>query len=260
MTRTLLTACTIFIFVVGHAQFKEGRIVYERTSQISFRAPGMNDDVARTRTDKFELLYTLEHSLWQRIAEDEEEEQIGEGGGMRIRMMVGGQNDIVYHNFKEAKRTESREIFDRTFIIEDSVRKLNWKMSEEIKDILGYKARKATAQRIGQRTAMQMHNGEPQRQIVPDTSNITIWYTDAIPVPGGPEFQGQIPGLILEVDVNNGRTTYKAIEISPKVETASIKAPKGKKKYTTEEFNKERDALMEEMRQNGGGNRRIIMN
>jgi GLPGLI family protein len=79
-------------------------------------------------------------------------------------------------------------------------------------------------------------------------------------VPAGPEFQGQLPGLIIELDMNNGRTVYKATEISAKVSTDKIKEPKGGKRITNADFAKEREKLMEEMRRNmpSGSNVRIM--
>jgi len=81
-----------------------------------------------------------------------------------------------------------------------------------------------------------------------------------IPVSAGPsEFQGQLPGLILELDVRNGDQVYLATSITETTDLALIKEPSGKKKYTQEEFKIERDKMLEEMnRNNGGGNRRVI--
>jgi hypothetical protein len=63
----------------------------------------------------------------------------------------------------------------------------------------------------------------------------------------------------MALDVNNGRTVYQAVELSPKVDVAAIKEPKGGKKVTQDEFKVERDKAMEEMqRNNGGGNRRVM--
>jgi len=64
--------------------------------------------------------------------------------------------------------------------------------------------------------------------------------------------------MILELDINNGKTIYQALEISPKVDIASIKEPKGAKKLTPAEFNKERDKMFEEMGRNNGGPGRTI--
>jgi GLPGLI family protein len=137
---------------------------------------------------------------------------------------------------------------------------LHWKLLDETKNILGYSCKKAVTQQIGQRTVMEMNNGQQVRKQEPDTMNIVAWFTDAIPVSAGPLYQGQLPGLILELNINNGRTEFKALEIMSKGDLASIKAPKGKKKYTTDEFEKERDKLMDEMQQNGGGRRMIFRN
>ncbi len=250
----IITAGALF------AQQKEGRVVYERTSQFTFRAPGMNDDVPRSRTDKFELLFGNDQSLWRNVpASENENVVIPDGGGMfRMRMMGGGADDVVYTSLSDKKRIESREILDRTFIIEDSLSKLKWKMTDESKTILGVNTRKATATQISSRMSMQMVNGAMERQTVPDTLNIVAWFAPTIPVAAGPQYQGQLPGLILELSINNDRTVYKAVEFSPKADVAEIKAPKGKKKYTQAEFEKERDALFEEMRKNGGGRNMII--
>ena len=105
---------------------------------------------------------------------------------------------------------------------------------------------------------MTMENGQMKREEFPDTAKIVAWFTTDIPVPAGPDFQGQLPGLILEVDIDNGQTVYRAIEFSNKVSLNKIKEPKDGKKLTAAEFNKERDKLMEEMRKNmPNGNIRI---
>ena len=90
---------------------------------------------------------------------------------------------------------------------------------------------------------------------------IVAWFTSSIPVSAGPaEFQGQLPGLILEMDIKDGTQTFKATSIAEKADLAIIKEPTGKKHYTPEEFKKEREKMMKEMEQNNqGGNRRIIM-
>jgi hypothetical protein len=62
--------------------------------------------------------------------------------------------------------------------------------------------------------------------------------------------------------MNNGRMVYKAVEISPKADLASIKEPAKGKKVTPAEFTEERNKMMDEMQKNnqGGGTRIIIRN
>ena len=118
---------------------------------------------------------------------------------------------------------------------------------------------KATATNISTRMMMNMDNGKVERKEVQDTATIIAWFTSSIPVSAGPaEYQGQLPGLILEMDVNNGRQTYIATGISEKADLTLIKEPTGKKHYTPDEFKKEREKMMKEMEQNNQGGHRVI--
>jgi GLPGLI family protein len=264
MKKIMLSCTALIAGLIIHAQTKEGRIVYERTSQMQIRIaddnPALQNMIPKERKDRFELLFGNNQSLWKPVEEDAADQGEWSGNGMQIRIMAPGSEDITYHNFGATRKVELRELAAKKYILEDSIRSMNWKLSGESKKILNYDCFKATAQRIAKRTMVNMDNGKMERKEVEDTMNITAWFTNAIPVSAGPDqYQGQLPGMILEVDVNNGRTTIKAIEISGKVDVAVIKEPKGGKKVTQDEFNKEREKMMEEMQRNNGGGRVIRM-
>ena len=264
MKKILIAGAFVFSLSIAEAQQKQGTVTYERTSQMQINFAGMpggmEQQVPRSRTDKFELSYGNNQSLWKQAEQDNDDEGSNFGGeGMQIRMIVAGSNDVLYTNFETGKRVEKREMFEKNFIIDDTISKLKWKMTGETKTILNMPCMKATTTRISTRTAMNIENGQMQRTEVQDTSTIVAWFTTAIPVTTGPaEFQGQLPGLILEMDVNNGRQTFKAVNIVEKVDLAAIKEPSGKKHYTPEEFRKERDKMFQEMQQNNQGGQRII--
>ena len=257
--------CCLFNLLL-QAQQKEGKVTYERTVQMQMRFAGMNEEMERkipkTRTDKFELTFGNNQSLWKQAEQENEDDGNFSSGGMQIRMVAAGSDDVLYTNFDAAKRVELRVLFDKKFIVEDSIRPLKWKMSEETKTILNHLCRKATTVRYSKRMTMNIDNGKMERKEIDDTSNIVAWFTTDIPVSAGPaEYQGQLPGLILAMDVNNGRQTFVAKEILAKADFTVIKEPQGKKRYTPEEFKKERDKMMDEMQKNnGGGNRVIHMN
>jgi len=265
MRKILLVSAAILCMNLLYAQQREGKVIYERTIQLQMQ---FNDNNAisqvlpKTRTDKFELTFGNNQSLWK-PAEEEIENSEFSGNGMQINIVGPGQNDIVFHDFNKARKVEQREMFDKKFIVEDSIRKLNWKLTGETQTILSHICQKATAQRIGKRMQMSMDNGKMERKEITDTSTIVAWFTNDIPVPAGPEVQGQLPGLILALDMNDGRMVYKAIEISPKFDLAIIKEPTKGKKVTPEEFTSERNKMMEEMQKNmqgSGGNRVFIRN
>jgi GLPGLI family protein len=258
----------VFTFFMGLAvcgasgQQKQGRVVYQRVAQMQMRMQGMGDEmehmIPRSRTDKLEVLFGNDQSLRRTLEDDTPDENTGGEGGMQIRMMVAGGNDITYMNFAAGRVVEQREFAATNYIIADSLHKLNWKLTGETSILLNYPCQKAVAQRIGKRNMATMENGQLKQQEVADTSNITVWFTPNIPVPAGPEYQGQLPGLILGIDINDGRTVYKAIEVSEKIDLSVIKEPTKGKKVTADEFAKERDKLMKDMMRNNGGRGRTI--
>lgn len=259
MKKIILFICIGFS-LVARAQLKEGQIIYERTMQLPVRMFGGDPNVAaqlpKSRTDQFELLFGNNQSLWQFLPNaNNEDPGTFSSGGVVLRM--AGTNEISYHNFESGTRTDQREIMDRTFLVTDSIKKEFWKLTDETKTILNHTTRKAIGQRISTRNQMTMENGEMKRQEIVDTSVVIAWFTTDIPVPVGPGVQGQLPGAILELDINNGQTVFKALEISSKVNVGKIKEPKEGKKVTAAEFVLERQKLIEEMRKNmpaGNGN------
>lgn len=265
-TKALAAAgCLVLSVSLLQAQQKSGRVVYERVSQMQarFNINGVENIMPQTRKDNFELTFGNNQSLWKAVEQDNDDfTTTSDGSGAQIHMIVAGSNDVLYCNFETGKRTEKREFLDKTFIVDDSMSSLKWKMTGETKSILNHNCMKALATRISTQTRMTMDNGKMERKEIQDTSNIVAWFTNDIPVSAGPaEYQGQLPGLILEMDVNNGRQSFIARSISEKADLAIIKEPTGKKHYTPDEFKKERDKMMKEMQENmQGGNRQIRIN
>lgn len=264
-TKALATVvCLVLSVSLVQAQQKEGKVVYQRTSQVTarFNINGEDQVIPQTRKDNFEVTFGNNQSLWKAGEQEEEDApSFSSEGGAQIRMIVAGSNDVLYTNFETGKRTEKREVMDKIFIVDDSVRSLKWKMTGETKTILDKPCMKAVATNITTRTTMNMENGKVERKEVQDTATIIAWFTSSIPVSAGPgEYQGQLPGLILEMDVANGRQKFVATSISEKADLTIIKEPTGKKHYTPEEFRVEREKMMKEMQQNNqGGHRQIRM-
>ena len=171
MKKLLIAGCAFLSLTVAMAQQKQGFISFERTSkiQISFsdtHGSGMEQQMPKTRTDKFELTFGNNQSLWKAAETDDETNDVrsGDGGGMQIRMVVAGNNDVLYNNFETGKKVEKRELFDKNFIIDDTISKLKWKMTGETKTILNQPCMKATTQTIRSRTMMNMDNGKMERK------------------------------------------------------------------------------------------------
>jgi GLPGLI family protein len=265
MKKTLLIAgCLALSVSLLNAQQNQGTVTYERVSKMiaRFNINGVENEMPQIRKDNFELIFGNNQSLWKAAEQENNEDNNAGGDGVQIHMVIAGSNDVMYTNFVTGKKTEKREFMDKTFIVDDSIGKLKWKMTGETKTILNHNCMKAEATRISTQMRMTMDDGKMERKEIQDTSNIVAWFTSDIPVSAGPgEYQGQLPGLILEMDVNNGRQTFIASSISEKADLALIKEPTGKKHYTPEEFRKERDKMMKEMEKNNqGGGRQIRIN
>jgi GLPGLI family protein len=262
MKKMFFAGLSLLIATTLHAQQKEGKVVYERTMQMQIQIND-NDQLSqmlpKSRTDKFELSFGNNQSLLKHVDEEQPNDEFG-GGGMQIKMMAPGMDDIIYCNYDNASKVEQREMFGKKFLVSDSIRKLNWKVGDDTKTIAGYNCRKATAQRVGKRMTMNMDNGVMEKKEIGDTSNIVAWFTMDIPVSAGPEVPGQLPGLILALDINDGRSTYVATSVSSKVELTAIKEPTKGKKVSPTEFTAERNKMMDEMQKNNqGGNGRSVI-
>lgn len=125
-------------------------------------------------------------------------------------------NDQVYMQFQQNRLVEQREILKR-YIINDSINRITWHLTDSVKSILGYHCNQATT--------------------VLDGKKITAWYTTSIPVPSGPYNYCGLPDLILFINEDEGHVQFIAKEISKVVNVKEIKEPVGGKLITRKELN-----------------------
>lgn len=259
MEKFIIILAALFTGIMASGQVKEGKIIYERTQQLQIQLAGqdqaMQSMIPKERKDRFEWIFGNNQSVWKAVEELDSDggNMSFSSGGAEIRMIMPGSNDILYTDYGRQLKVDQRELMTKTFVVADSIRRMNWKLGSETKSILGYTCRKATAQKTQQSFRINMNNGEMERKEITDTLNIIAWFTDGIGLSGGPDsYAGQLPGTILEIEVNNGRTHFLAIEFDPKADMKQLKEPKGKK-ITPEEFKAEREKMMQEMQKNNGG-------
>ncbi len=129
-------------------------------------------------------------------------------------MGAGGSEDIIYKNHKKNEFVNQTDFMSRTFLIQDKLSKLNWKITDETQKIGNYSCRKAVLKR--------------------GDNNIIAWFTDEISSNDGPREYYGLPGLILKVKTKS--IIIEATNISVSKEKADIKKPTKGKKVTREEF------------------------
>ena len=108
MKKILIAGCVLLSVSGVQAQQKQGVVVFARTSQMQIRIAdmpeGMEQQLPKSRTDKFELTFGNNQSLWKSAEQENENDNISSSdGGMQIRMVVAGNDDVLYHNFFSAR-------------------------------------------------------------------------------------------------------------------------------------------------------------
>lgn len=168
-------------------------------------------------------------------------------GGFSMEM--GGVS--YYKNLKENYLYQIIESPGETIMVKDSLNSLDWVITKESQEILGYEVRKATAIQKD-----ELDDDKPGIQI-------TAWYAPKLAFKNGPESYGGLPGLILKLEMKT-KDDSSGLEVKQLIETMSIKPSKNKKKIgppskgkvmTKEEFkemmNEAKEKIKEKMSDNG---------
>jgi GLPGLI family protein len=187
-------------------------------------------------------------------------------GGGSVRMVMnfgGGDGDELYKNFSNHTSIKQTNLGAKTYIIEDSIKTQQWKLTADTKTILGFSCRKALARQMQKvvsnvRMITSVNGvGDTTKSAVDQSQQneieIVAWYAEDIVSPVGPENNGGLPGVILQLDVNSGETVFTAVDIKKEVNKKTVKPPTKGKKITSQEFTKLLQQMMENMQQNGGG-------
>lgn len=124
------------------------------------------------------------------------------------------QINTIHTDFNTDQQTVQKTVFDETFLVKDSTRHINWKITSETREIAGYSCRRANA-------------------IVMDSIYVVAFFTEQIPVSGGPEIFCGLPGMILGVALPHDNLTWFAKTVTDKSVEAKLMAVPVKGKVTT---------------------------
>ena len=285
-----------------NAQNFQGMAVYESKTSTSdmtsnFRGnreitPEMQKQIEERMKAMFEKTFVLTFDKnASTYVEEEKIEAAGQQGGFRMMSSMMGGGGTHYKNVKEKIFTVDKEFAGKEFLVQDSLPKLDWKLSGETKQIGNYMCFKATAVRpVSQsdfRNFRRKKEDEKKEEVkqeetkteqtkteekkedrntnfmdqweIPKEIVVTAWYSPDIPINQGPENYWGLPGLILEVSDAKTVILCSKIVINPK-EKKEIKAPKKGKLVTQSEYDKIVADKMEEWREmgrQGGGSFRM---
>jgi GLPGLI family protein len=241
MKRIAFLSLSILLVSNSFAQNNEisGVVVYENVRKVEVKFSGemaqYESMIPKEQKSNRELIFNSEASLYRNVEKPADEEAMRESaGGNRMVFAMRAPEQIVHTNLTSKLKTEQREFMSRTFLIETNTDTMKWKLTGNQKQILDQVCLEA--------------------ELVGAEKKTIAWFSPAISVPAGPDGYNGLPGLILGLDIEEGKNVFTAqsIDLKP-VDKKLIAKPKDGKKVTNKEFKKIMDEKMEEMKQGGGG-------
>jgi len=116
------------------------------------------------------------------------------------------QQNTVYTDFSSKRVIAQKDLSGDFFLLTDSVRNIQWKITDETREVMGFQCRRANA-------------------LVLDSVYVVAFYTNDIHVSGGPELFSGLPGIILELALPHDNVIWKASKISFSGATVPIIPP-----------------------------------
>lgn len=223
--KLFLFSCLFFLSGLLAAQkaafVQEGEIVFEKTVNIyavlkkSIDARDANRIAAYEQYKKTQPQFLVQKSRLAftkiRTAYLPEVTSVGAGlsyFGFNARYL---QINKVFTNLITDSVIIEKEFLSQQFLVKDKVLPIKWKITDETREIAGYLCRRA--------------NG-----LVKDSIYVVAFYTNKIPVAGGPESVHGLPGMILGLAMPHENVTWFATTVTEKknAENQFIVKKKGK--------------------------------
>ena len=224
--KTLAIAACLALAASSQAQNTAGTIQYEEVVKFEIEVPPEMASMAHLfpteQKTNTELLFTASESLYRAsnkaAAPAANSFESGEAQvETKIAVIGGGASATTWYNLEDQSGLRSDDLMGKQFLVSLNPRKIDWKVANEQRNILGYTCMKA--------------------ETVLDEREVVAWFTPQIPLPIGPDSYGGLPGAILALEMprEKGKTTVAATSVT--LETpAGIEKPTDGKRVSEEKF------------------------
>lgn len=203
----------IFLFLLSafsvHSQtfVTEAKIEYEKT--VNTKKLLANADMPDVFKDRmpgetktyYDLFYKNNQSLFQKGRDVETK-------GNQF-MYNGPDERKVFTDYTTGQVTQKKAIAWDDYFVQDTMYRINWRITMDTRIIAGYECRRATA-------------------VLFDSVFVVAFYTDEIVGNGGPESFGGLPGMILGLVIPRVHTSWYATSVRPALvpqEAGLVKIP-----------------------------------
>jgi GLPGLI family protein len=211
---TAIFAVALAITATGQARFvAQGKVEYEKKVNMhkllnnNAWTREVKDRLPEYRITYFDLLFNSHKSAFKK-GRDPVEDKWKNFWGQTAR-----DEDLVLNEFTQGKTIALKQVFEKKFLLEDSLLNIEWRITDETREIAGFECRKAVGKFF-------------------DSLYVVAFYTDQILVPSGPEGYQGLPGLILGLAFPRFYTTWFATKvqlIEPTTAELTMPANKAKK-------------------------------
>ena len=222
------------LLVPAAASAQEGRIAFSRSVQYEFELPEgfpeeMRERIPQANVSELILFFNATESIMVSAPKPEEPQAAGQDRRMagmadRLRRFSASRSDQeellgTYIDLEAGTMTETRSFLGRLFLIPSERPAFEWSLGSEQRQYLDFVVQKATT----------VHDGQ----------EVEAWFTMQIPVPAGPGPYGGLPGMILLVTVDGGKTVYAASDVELEgLRGYTISEPTQGEMATPEEYEK----------------------
>jgi GLPGLI family protein len=245
MARNLIIFLLLYGSGVVFAQEPStGKVTYEQVVKLEIKLEGAAAQYAgmlpkERRSEKI-LWFSQEATLFENGTTATPNDMSMHSGEGNVVVRMAEPENKVFTDLSDGSQVEQRDFMTRMFLIEQQPAR-QWKLTGQQKMILDYPCQEAVM-------------GEGDKKV-------SAWFTPVIPVSSGPAAYGGLPGLILAVEINEGRQVFTAVKIESELaETPAIVRPDKGRKVTREEFDKIVEEKMKEMgAQPGAGGQQMMI-
>ncbi|SDE48023.1 GLPGLI family protein [Mucilaginibacter pineti] len=130
------------------------------------------------------------------------------------------QTNTIFTDLATGTSACQKKVFEEVFLVKDSTRKINWKITSETREIAGFTCRRANA-------------------VILDSIYVVAFYTDDIAVSGGPESFTGLPGMILGAAIPHENISWFATKVNEiAVDEKTLVPPKKGKVVNNKELSK----------------------
>jgi len=124
-----------------------------------------------------------------------------------------GAKNVVYTDYQKNSSITQKPVYEETFLVQDSLLKIKWKITADTRTIAGFQCRKAVG-------------------ILFDTVAVFAFYSEELMIPGGPEGIHGLPGMILGMGIPRLHATWFATKVQVVDVPVAVIRPSAKGKKT----------------------------